>query len=65
MSQRALNDLRLQRAIHWISERLQEDPAAPRQPLVAAAGEEFALNPRQEEFIEHMYLREAPGVTET
>ncbi len=53
---RALNDLKLQRAIRWISDRLQEEPATPRGVLIDMAGQEFSLSPRQEDFLEHMYL---------
>ena len=56
---RALNDLRLQQAIRWISDRLKEEPCAPRGLLIDVAGQEFALSPRQEEFLEHMYLMES------
>ena len=54
---RALQDMKLQRAIRWISNRLQEDPVASRGALIDAAGRQFSLSPRQEEFLEHLYLQ--------
>lgn len=51
--------MKLQRAIRWISGRLQERPAANRSELIDAASQEFDLTPRQEEFLYHMYLKAA------
>ncbi len=55
--ERALEDMKLQRAIRWISDSLQEEPTANRGMLIDAAGKEFGLSPRQEEFLDHMYLQ--------
>jgi hypothetical protein len=55
--ERALQDMKLQRAIRWISDRLQEDPVAKTGSLLDAASREFGLSPRQEEFLHHMYLQ--------
>jgi hypothetical protein len=55
--ERALQDMKLQRAIRWISDRLQEDPLATRGSLIDAASREFGLSPRQEEFLHNMYLQ--------
>jgi len=53
---RAAQDLRLKRAIRWISDRLQERPGAGRGMLIDEASREFGLSPQQEEFLHHMYL---------
>jgi hypothetical protein len=53
---RALNDLKLQQAIRWISNRLQDEPATPRGMLIDEAGQEFSLSPRQEDFLQNVYL---------
>ncbi len=58
---RALNDYKLQQAIRWMSDRLQENPAAPRGILIDIAGMEFSLSPRQQLFLEHMYLNQGPN----
>ncbi len=55
--QRMLQDMKLQRAIRWISDELQADPLANRGLLVDVASREFGLSPRQEEFLHHMYLQ--------
>ena len=57
--ERALQDMKLQRAIRWISDRLQDEPMANRGSLIDAASREFGLSPRQEEFLHHMYLKAA------
>ncbi len=54
--QRALQDMKLQRAIRWVSDRLQEEPGANRVTLIDAASQQFGLSPRQAEFLHHMYL---------
>ena len=57
--ERALQDMKLQRAIRWISNRLQDEPAADRGALIDTASRQFGLSPRQEEFLHHMYLQTA------
>lgn len=57
--ERALQDMKLQRAIRWISHRLQDDPTANRGALIDAASTQFGLSPRQEEFLHHMYIQTA------
>jgi hypothetical protein len=52
-----MQDMKLRRAIRWISGRLQEQAAADRVELINTAGLRFALNPKQEQFLHHMYLR--------
>jgi hypothetical protein len=49
--------MRLQRAIQWVSERLEEQPGADRGKLVDEAAETFGLSPRQEEFLYHIYCQ--------
>ena len=58
---RALQDLEVQRAIRWISDRLLQDPAASRVALIDAAGRQFGLSPRQAEFLDHLYLQISLG----
>lgn len=60
-ARRALQDYRLQRAIRWVSERVQEQPAPNRGELVNEASARFGLSPRQEEFLYGMYRKEAGG----
>jgi hypothetical protein len=55
--ERALQDMKLQRAIRWISDRLQQEPTASRGVLIDAAGKQFGLSPRQGEFLHHMYMQ--------
>jgi len=55
--ERAMQDMKLRRTIRWISGRLQEQAAADRVELINTAGLRFALNPKQEQFLHHMYLR--------
>ncbi|HXZ44211.1 MAG TPA: hypothetical protein VEH53_05230 [archaeon] len=57
--ERALQDMKLQRAIWWISDRLQDEATADRGALIDTASRQFGLSPRQEEFLHHMYLRAA------
>jgi hypothetical protein len=54
--ERALQDMRLQHAIRWISDWLQEEPRADRGTLIDAASRRFGLSPSQEEFLYHMYM---------
>jgi hypothetical protein len=56
---RALADMKLQRAIQWISERLAEQPGTPRGELVDRASQEFNLTPLQAEFLYHMHRQAA------
>ncbi len=58
-SRRALQDMRLQRAIDWVSQRLEEQPQAERARLVNEAAVTYGLSPSQEEFLYHMYGRAA------
>jgi hypothetical protein len=60
--ERALQDMKLQRAIRWISDRLQENPTANRALLIDAASNQFGLSPRQEEFLQHMYFQPIYGL---
>lgn len=57
--ERAMQDEKLKRAIHWISECLQEQPGADRVDLIDTASRQFVLSPKQEEFLHHMYLKAA------
>jgi len=57
--ERVLQDMRLQRAIRWISDRLQDNPTADRWALIDTASRQFGLSPRQEEFLHHMYKQAA------
>jgi hypothetical protein len=41
----------LRKAMRWLSERRQEDPAAPRQRLIEEAGVKFDLSPVEVEFL--------------
>jgi hypothetical protein len=54
-STRILQDMKLQRAIRWISEALDETPETNRGEMVDRASQTFGLSPRQEEFLYHMY----------
>ncbi len=54
---RALQDLRLQSAIRWVSQRLEEEPQNDRGRLVNEAAERYALSPHQEEFLYHLYCQ--------
>ncbi|MFB3819505.1 MAG: hypothetical protein ACE147_17745 [Candidatus Methylomirabilales bacterium] len=58
-ARRALQDLRLQRAIRRVSDRLREEPKADRSRLVSEAALTYGLSPAQEEFLYHMYGRAA------
>jgi len=49
--QRALRDRALERAIEWLSERLQEQPHSNRAELIDQASKEFGLTPLQEDFL--------------
>jgi len=52
---RVLQDMKLQSAIRWISEALDETPEANRGAMIDRASQTFGLSPRQEEFLYHMY----------
>ncbi len=54
---RALQDYRLRQAIQWVSERLDEQPQADRGKLVNEAAWTYALSPRQEDFLYHLYCQ--------
>jgi hypothetical protein len=56
---RALEDMKLQRAIQWISERLDQKSGASRVELVDRASQEFNLTPLQAEFLYHMHCQTA------
>jgi hypothetical protein len=51
--------MRLNRAIRWISDRLQEESMASPGELISQASQEFGLTPRQEEFLYHLYSKAA------
>lgn len=59
MHNRALRSMRLNRAIRWISDRLQEESMASPGELISQASQEFGLTPRQEEFLYHLYSKAA------
>lgn len=50
----------LHRAIKWISDNMQDDPAQPVQPLVQQATFRFNLSPKDAEFLIDFY-RKAKG----
>jgi hypothetical protein len=52
---RVLDDLKLQRAIRWISDALQATPDAKRGEAIDRASQTFGLSPRQEEFLYRLY----------
>jgi len=54
-ARREAQDMRLQRAIRWVSERLAEQPQANRGRLVNDAALTYGLSPSQTEFLYHMY----------
>jgi hypothetical protein len=41
----------LRRAMRWLSDRRQEDPAAPRPKLIEEAGLKFDLSPAEVQFL--------------
>lgn len=41
----------LRRAVKWISDRLQDDPASPLGPLVSEATFKFDLSPKDGDFL--------------
>jgi len=53
--ERALNHLKLQHAIRWISAHLHDEPEARRGEIIERAIQQFGLTPHQEEFLYHMY----------
>ena len=57
--ERGLQDMKLQRAIRWISDYLREESEANRAKLIDEASRQFGLSPRQEEFLYHMYQKAA------
>ncbi len=57
--ERALQGMKPQRAIRWISDQLQDDPTANRGTLIDTASRQFGLGPRQEELLHHMYMQTA------
>ncbi len=57
--ERAMHDLQLQRAIQWISDCLIQEPQGNRTEMIDQASQEFGLSPGQEEFLYHLYDREA------
>lgn len=54
-SRRAMQDLRLQSAIHWVSQRLEEQPRADRSRLLNDAAVTYGLSPAQAEFLCHTF----------
>jgi hypothetical protein len=50
-----LQDMKLRRAIRWISEAVDETPDANRGEVIDRASQTFGLSPRQEEFLYRMY----------
>jgi len=57
--ERVLREMKLERAIRWIGDQLQEKPTANRGLLIDAASVQFGLSPLQEEFLHHIYLQVA------
>jgi hypothetical protein len=55
-STRVLQDMKLQRAIRWISATLMDTPHVDHAAVIDRASQSFGLSPRQEEFLYHMYL---------
>jgi hypothetical protein len=47
----------LRRALRWLDDRVQEEPAADRAKLVGDAAIRFDLNPAEEEFLLMNWLR--------
>ncbi|MCZ7626850.1 MAG: hypothetical protein C3F12_09975 [Candidatus Methylomirabilota bacterium] len=58
-AQRALRDRALERAIEWLSERIEEQPESNRGKLIDEASKEFNLTPLQEEFLYRQFCKAA------
>jgi len=48
---------KLQKAIKWISSRLEEGQERPNSQLIEAASREFNLSPNEEEFLLSFYKK--------
>jgi len=55
----SIDDAALQRAIEWMSRRLQEEPDASRAELIDHASRQFNLTPLQEEFLYRQFGKRA------
>jgi hypothetical protein len=56
----SLGEPRLRRALQWVLDRLAEEPAARRGPLVDEAARRFDLTPLETDFL-YRQLTEAGG----
>jgi hypothetical protein len=59
-----MQDLRLQRAIQWVGQRLEEQPKADRSRLLNDAEVTYGLSPFQAEFLCHTFCPAARAAQE-